>query len=443
MICHRIPPWQPTAGILRRRLFSSSSLCLAKKVKKADKKAEPVETVLLGRPSNNLKMGVVGLPNIGKSSLFNVLTSSSVPAENYPFCTIDPSEARVQVPDARFDWLCETYKPVKVTPAHLTVLDIAGLVRGAAQGAGLGNAFLSNVASVDAIYHLVRAFEDEDVTHVENTVDPVRDLEIIQDELRIKDEEMLERYLIEHGRAAKFHDAKRPPGLISKKEELAIVEKVAEFMAKGNDVRKGEWTATEVHVINSLHLLTAKPVVYLCNMSLDDYVIGDNPWTANIQKWINENNTGDLMIPLSVAFESKLANMTAEESKAYLNELGVESQLPRVILAGYKALHLIHYFTCGQQEVRAWTVRNTSKAPQAAGVIHSDFERGFISADVMKLDDLKQLGSESAVRAAGKYMQKGKGYVMEDGDIVHFKFNGKRSLSDAVIDTGTKPNLSQ
>ncbi|KAG0165242.1 hypothetical protein DFQ30_008721 [Apophysomyces sp. BC1015] len=355
--------WQHGVRILGRSSFSTSTICLAKKVKRSDKKTDPVEKVLLGRPSNNLKMGV------------------------------------------------------------LTVLDIAGLVRGAAQGAGLGNAFLSNVASVDAIYHLVRAFENDDVTHVENTVDPVRDLEIIQDELRLKDEEMLERHLTEHGRAAKFQDAKRAPGSISKKEELAIVEKVAEFMAQGNDVRKGEWSASEANVINSLHLLTAKPMVYLCNMSLDDYVVNDNPWMPKIQDWINQNNPDDLMIPLSVAFESKLADMTAEESAAYLTDLGVQSQLPQVILAGYRALHLIHYFTCGQQEVRAWTIRDTSKAPQAAGVIHTDFERGFISADVMKMDDLQQLGSETAVRASGKYMQKGKDYTMQDGDIVHFKFN--------------------
>ncbi|KAI8642879.1 GTP-binding protein YchF [Parasitella parasitica] len=408
--------------LLNRRLFNSSSIAFAKK--KANKKDEPSETVLLGRPSNNLSIGVVGLPNIGKSSLFNALTNSSVPAENYPFCTIDPSEARVQVPDERFKWLVDTYKPNKITPAHLTVVDIAGLVRGASQGAGLGNAFLSNVSSVDAIYHLVRTFENDDITHVENTIDPVRDLEIIQNELRIKDEEMLERQLIELAKLAKFPDSKRLPGALSKKEELGIVERLAEFMAQGRDVRKGDWNNNEVNTINSLHLLTAKPIIYLCNCSEEDFVSGNqSKHLPDIQKWVDENNKGDLIIPLSVSLESKLADMSKEEAAVYLNDHHVESQMPRVILAGYKALDLIHYFTCGKQEVRAWTVRNIAKAPQAAGIIHTDFERGFISAEIMKFQDLKQLGTESAVKAAGKFLQKGKEYVMEDGDIAHFKFN--------------------
>lgn len=404
--------------------FSTSRTVLAKK--KASKKEEP-EKAILGRPSNNLRMGVVGLPNIGKSSLFNALTNSSVPAENYPFCTIDPSEARVEVPDERMDWLIKTYKPQKITPAHLTVVDIAGLVRGASQGAGLGNAFLSNVASVDAIYHLVRAFENDDITHVEDTINPVRDLEIIQNELRIKDEEMLERQLLELAKLAKFPDSKKLASggsVITKKEELAIVENLASFMAKGKDVRKGDWNSNEINVINSLHLLTAKPMIYLVNTSEQDYIEGENKWIPKISQWVEENNKGDLILPLSVSLESKLADMeTKEEQTQYLNDHKIESQLPKVILAGYKALDLIHYYTCGKQEVRAWTVRNTSRAPQAAGVIHTDFERGFIAAEVQKYNDLKELGSEAAVKAAGKYLQKGKDYVVEDGDIMHFKFN--------------------
>ncbi|KAI9246686.1 GTP-binding protein YchF [Phascolomyces articulosus] len=403
------------------RLFSTSTVVCAKKSKrKSDAVASSsTEKAILGRPSNNLKMGVVGMPNIGKSSLFNALTSSSVPAENYPFCTIDPSESRVHVPDERFDWLCESYNPKKQTPAHLTVVDIAGLVRGAAQGAGLGNAFLSNVASVDAIYHLVRAFENDDITHVEDTVDPIRDLEIIQDELRLKDEEMLERYLTDIRRAAKFPDKKHM------KEHLDVVEKVGNYVGQSNDVRKGDWTAAEVNIINSLHLLTAKPMIYLCNVGEDDYLQGGkNPWLPKIQKWVNDNNPGDIIIPLSVALESKLLNdMLPEEADAYLADHGVESQLSKVILAGYKSLQLIHYFTAGPDEVRAWTVRDTTKAPQAAGVIHTDFERGFISAEVMKYADLRALGGEAEVRSAGKYLAKGKDYSVEDGDIMYFKFN--------------------
>lgn len=236
------------------------------------------------------------------------------------------------------------------------MVDIAGLVRGASQGAGLGNAFLSNVASVDAIYHLVRAFDNDDITHVENTIDPIRDLEIIQNELRIKDEEMLERQLMELAKLAKFPDSKKLP--VSRKDELKTVEAVAEFMAKGRDVRKGDWSALEVTVINGLHLLTAKPMIYLCNTTEQEYIDGQYRYVPQIQQWVDENNKGDLVIPLSISLESKLADMaTQQEADAYLKSLKVESQLPKVILAGYEALDLIHYFTCGPQEVRAWTVR--------------------------------------------------------------------------------------
>ncbi|CAO3646112.1 unnamed protein product [Cunninghamella echinulata] len=385
------------------RSFSTSTISLAKKSKKVKEVSNG--PVLLGRPSNHLKMGVVGLPNIG-----------SVPAENYPFCTIGNNNSNI--PDERFDWLCELYQPNKTTPAHLTVLDIAGLVRGASKGAGLGNAFLANVASVDGLYHLVRAFENDDVTHVENTVDPIRDLTIIQDELRLKDEESIERILLEKTRIAiKSND----PTL---KQQLNVIEQVAKYLSTGNnDIRKGQWDAQQVNVINTLHLLTAKPMVYLCNISMDDYLEqNENQWLKEIKLWMNENNnSGDIIIPFSVAFESKIAEMSYDQRMDYLKSNNATSQLPNIILAGYKALDLIHYFTCGQDEVRAWTVRNHSKAPQAAGVIHTDFERGFISAEVMKYDDLKSLGSEANVRTAGKLLQKGKDYIMNDGDITYFK----------------------
>ncbi|KAI9321686.1 GTP-binding protein YchF [Dichotomocladium elegans] len=422
------------------RFFSTSTAALAKATRRsgrADAAVSATEKGILGRPSNNLKVGIVGMPNIGKSSLFNTLTSSSVPAENYPFCTIDPSEARVAVPDARFDWLCKTYQPKKQTPAHLTVVDIAGLVRGAAQGAGLGNAFLSNVASVDAIYHLVRGFENDDVTHVEDTVDPIRDLEIIAEELRLKDEEMLERQVAELARQTKFADrAKTAKERLVRERGDRKLEKVANFMAQGNDVRKGEWTVPEANVINTLHLLTAKPMVYLCNIGEDDYLDERRCRIPEIQAWVKNNNPSDLVIPLSVAFETKLLNDMSPEEVADFTELGISSQLPNVILAGYKALRLIHYFTAGPEEVRAWTLREGTKAPQAAGVIHTDFERGFIAAEVMKYADLQELGNEAQVRAAGKYLAKGKDYTVEDGDVMYYKV--KKNLSCVSLHPKTK-----
>ncbi|ORX51198.1 GTP-binding protein YchF [Hesseltinella vesiculosa] len=396
-----------------RRWISSSTVRNAKKAKKA-KRAQggtPSDPVLLGRPSNNLKMGIVGLPNIGKSSLFNAITNSNVPAENYPFCTIDPSEAIVQVPDQRFEWLCDLYNPKKISPAILAVMDIAGLVRGASKGEGLGNAFLSNVASVDGLYHVVRCFKNEDITHVENNVDPVRDLEIIQDELQIKDEEAVERELNLLVRASKNKST-----ALEVKEKLKTVEQVGVFLANGKNIRNGDWSHEQVNVINGLHLLTAKPMVYVCNTSQEEYLEGTKGHhVAEVEAWVKENNTGDFVLPLSVAFELRAANGDGEVEK--------KTMVPELILAGYQALRLQQFFTCGPEEVRAWTIRQLSKAPQAAGVIHTDFERGFISADIMRFTDLQSLGTETMVKNAGKCIQKGKDYIMQDGDIAHFKFN--------------------
>ncbi|ORX52681.1 GTP-binding protein YchF [Hesseltinella vesiculosa] len=387
------------------------------------KKAAKEEKAMLGRPSNNLKIGVVGLPNVGKSTFFNALTNASAAAENYPFCTIDPEESRVAVPDPRFDWLCKHYKPAKEIPAFLTVIDIAGLVKGAASGAGLGNAFLSHIRAVDAIFHVVRAFDEADVIHVEGELDPLRDMEIIREELRLKDEEFLSKQVTELGAAVKRVGHGGNAADKARKEEFAVVEKVYEWVKSGKDVRHGEWTNKEVEVINAQHLITAKPVVYLANLSERDFLRKKNKWLPKIKGWIDENSNGDLMIPYSGAFESRLSLLTTEEKEEAQKEAGVNSVLPKIIVAGYNALQLIYYFTGGPDEVRAWTIRRSTKAPQAAGVIHSDFERGFIMAEVMKYDDLKELGSESAVKAGGKYNQKGKEYVVEDGDIIYFKFN--------------------
>ncbi|ORY08243.1 GTP-binding protein PTD004 [Basidiobolus meristosporus CBS 931.73] len=389
------------------------------------KKQVKEEKALLGRPSNNLKIGVVGLPNVGKSTFFNAITNSAVAAENYPFCTIDPEESRVAVPDERFDWLCQHFKPASKVPAFLTVIDIAGLVKGAAGGAGLGNAFLSHVRSVDAIFHVVRAFDEEDVIHVEGELDPLRDLEIIHEELRLKDEEFLAKKYdslvketVRIGNGGNAQDK-------AKKEECAIVKKVLDWVAiEKKDVRKGDWSNKEIEIINGLMLITAKPVIYLANLSERDFIRKKNKWLPKIKGWIDEHNPGDQLIPFSAALEYRISLLSTPEEKAEaLKEAGVDSNFPKIIVAGYKALQLIYYFTGGPDEVRAWTIRKNTKAPQAAGVIHTDFERGFIMAETMKYSDLKELGSEAAVKAAGKYNQKGKEYVVEDGDIIFFKFN--------------------
>ena len=384
------------------------------------KKEEVKEKILLGRPGNNLKCGIVGLPNVGKSSFFNVITKSSVPAMNFPFCTIDPSESRVAVPDERFDKLCAHYKPASKVPAYLSIIDIAGLVKGAASGQGLGNAFLSNISAVDAIFHMVRAFEDPEVVHVEGGLDPIRDLEIIHEELRLKDEEML----------LKRHDGLEKTASRSadkvKKAELEMLTKIKDWVVvEKKDVRFGDWNAKEVEYLNTLLLLTAKPVIYLVNMSQEDYISKKNAWLVKIRKWIDARNPGDVMIPFSVTLETTLAEKSPEDAAEYLKSLGanVSSVLPKITKAGYGALQLCYFFTCGEDEVRAWTIRRGAKAPQAAGVIHTDFERGFIMAETMKYDDLMKCGSEAEVKAAGKYHMKGKEYVVEDGDIILFKFN--------------------
>ncbi|KAJ3189231.1 Obg-like ATPase [Gaertneriomyces sp. JEL0708] len=396
------------------------------------KKVENVEKPLLGRPSNNLKMVccIVGLPNVGKSSFFNALTNSSVAAENFPFCTIDPSEARVAVPDTRFDWLCDFYKPASKVPAFLTVTDIAGLVKGAAEGQGLGNAFLSHIQAVDGILHLVRAFDDADVIHVEGDLDPVRDMAIIHEELRLKDEAFLTKQVESRARDVTRLGKGGGAADKAKKEEFEILQKVHKWVVDDKkDVREGLWNGKEIELINSLHLITAKPVVYLCNLSERDYCRKKNKWLPKIKAWIDEHHPGDLLIPYSGVLEMQLTSMTSDERDAYLKGLqekyelpvAVTSVLPKIIVAGYNALQLIYFFTGGPDEVRAWTIRKNTKAPQAAGTIHTDFEKAFIMAEVMKYDDLKELGSEAAVKGAGKYVQKGKEYVVQDGDILYFK----------------------
>ncbi|KAG2153964.1 P-loop containing nucleoside triphosphate hydrolase protein [Suillus clintonianus] len=387
------------------------------------KKAAAAEKkVMLGRPSNNLKIGIVGLPNVGKSSFFNVLSDTDLgKAANFPYATINPEEARIPVPDARFEWLCDLYKPSSRVPAFLTCIDIAGLTAGASTGAGLGNAFLSHVRAVDGIFQVVRAFDDAEVIHVEGDVDPLRDMEIIQTELRLKDIEWVEKHLDGLKRTGRSLGNNSLADK-AKKEEIATIEKVLKTLTvDGKDVRKGEWTNKEIEVVNSLTLLTAKPITYLVNLSEKDYIRKKNKWLAKIKGWIDTNNPGDPLIPFSVSLEERLAQLPDDERAEAQKEPGTQSALGKITQAGYSSLDLIRYFTCGPDEVRAWTIRKGTKAPQAAGVIHSDFENKFVCGEIMTYEDLKEHGSEAAVKAGGKLRQQGKPYEMVDGDIAYWK----------------------
>jgi len=387
------------------------------------KKDEPERPPLLGRLGTNLKVGLVGLPNVGKSTLFNILTSSQVPAENFPFCTIDPNESRVPVPDKRYDYLCDYFQPLSKVPAFLNVVDIAGLVKGANEGQGLGNAFLSHIRACDAIFHLCRCFEDENVSHVEGDINPVRDIDIINEELRLKDEEYLlnivdkmERTVLRGG------DKKAKPeyDILCKIKNLVVDEK--------KHIRFSDWNALEIEVLNKHLFLTSKPMIYLINLAEKDYIKKKNKWLPKIKEWVDKNDPKAAIIPFSGAFEHKLSEMEPDERKKYMEEVGANSNLEKIIVTGYKTLQLAYFFTSGKDEVKAWTIQKGTKAPQAAGRIHTDFEKGFIMAEVMKFDDFKEEGSEVALKAAGKYRQQGRNYVVEDGDIIFFKFNAGAGL---------------
>jgi len=392
------------------------------------KKGQEEPTTQLGRFGTSLKVGIVGLPNVGKSTFFNVLTSSQIAAENFPFCTIDPNESRVPVPDERYDFLCQHHKPASKVPAFLNVVDIAGLVEGASEGAGLGNAFLSHISACDAIFQMLRAFDDEDVTHVDGSIDPIRDLRTILNELRLKDVEYFK---------ARFNDMEKKcirGGDKHFAEEFKIVTKVLKIVEEEEKHLRfiKDWNATEIEVLNRHLPLTAKPMVYLVNLSEKDFIRKKNKWLIKIKQWIDENDPGAQLIPFSGAFETKAIEMEAEEFEKYCEEVKATSVLPKIIKSGFSILQLQYFFTAGKDEVKAWTIQKGTRAPGAAGKIHTDFEKGFIMAEVMKFEDFKEHGSENAVKAVGKYRQEGKLYVVCDGDIIFFKFNAGAGLTAAA-----------
>lgn len=391
------------------------------------KKGEELKnSPIIGRMGTTLKIGIVGLPNVGKSTFFNVLTKSTAPAENFPFCTIDPHESRVAVPDERFEWLCEHWQPDSRVPAYLNVWDIAGLVKGASEGQGLGNAFLSNIRGVDALFHMVRAFDCTEVTHVEGEVDPIRDLEIISEELRLKDEAYIQKEF------EKLEKVVNRGGDKAKAAQLETFQKIHRIVCEEKrSLRFEHWNDKEIEVLNEHLFITAKPIVYLVNLSEKDYIRKKNKWLPKIKEWIDAHDNGAAVIPLSAELELRWADMSEEQRVEFAKESGVSSALGRIITTGYKALQLQYFFTAGKDEVKAWTIQLNTKAPEAAGKIHSDMEKGFIMAEVMSFEDYKECGSETEVKAKGKYKQKGRDYTVLDGDIIFFKFNAGAGLTTA------------
>lgn len=363
-----------------------------------------------------MKLGIVGLPNVGKSTLFNAITNAGAQSANYPFCTIEPNIGVVAVPDYRLDKLAEMHQPDKITPATIEFLDIAGLVKGASKGEGLGNKFLSNIREVDAIVHVVRCFENDDIVHVDGSIDPLRDIETINLELILSDVEMVERRMDKTKKMLKA-DKKY-------QQELSFLETLKEHLEAGNPARSVPCTDDEAEILKTIALLTNKPVIYAANMSDDDFSgdIDSNPHFSAVRNLAKEENAG--VLPICAGLEAEMSDMDKEEKEMFLADMGLQkSGLDRLISECYSLLGLISYLTAGKPEVRAWTITQGTKAPQAAGKIHTDFERGFIRAEVIAYDDLMECGSMSAAKEKGLVRSEGKEYVMKDGDIVLFRFN--------------------
>ncbi len=363
-----------------------------------------------------MKLGIVGLPNVGKSTLFNAITNAGAQSANYPFCTIEPNVGVVAVPDKRLDRLAEMYDPDKYTPATIEFVDIAGLVKGASKGEGLGNKFLSNIRECDAIVHVVRCFENDDIVHVEGSIDPVRDIETINLELVLSDVEMIERRIDKTQKLIKA-DKKY-------QTDLDFFKRVLEVLNNGRSARSIDCTEEEAELLSSVALLTNKPIIYAANMSDDDFSAGieNNKYFNQVKEIAEAEHAG--VLPICAGLEEEIADMEREEKEMFLADMGLSSSgLDRLITECYSLLGLISYLTAGKQEVRAWTIKNGTKAPQAAGKIHTDFERGFIRAEVIAYDDLIACGSMTAAKEKGLVRSEGKEYVMKDGDVVLFRFN--------------------
>lgn len=366
--------------------------------------------------STNLEVGIVGLPNVGKSTLFNAITKAGAEAANYPFCTIEPNVGVVDVPDARLNVLGEMFKSKKIVPAAMRFVDIAGLVKGASKGEGLGNKFLAHIREVDAVAQVVRCFEDGNITHVEGSIDPLRDIEIINTELCLADMETVEKRQERLVKLLKTGDKKVPV-------EKAVLDKVMEGLGEAVPARRLGLTDEEKEFLTELHLLTMKPVLYVANVAEDEVATPENnPHVQAVMKYAAEEGAETIVV--SAKMESEIAELPDDEAKEFLEMAGLEEAgLDRLIKAGFKLLGLMTYLTAGETESRAWTIKRGTKAPQAAGKIHSDFERGFIRAEIVSYDDLVACGSKAAAREKGLVRLEGKDYVMQDGDVVEFRFN--------------------